>query len=76
MSYQDEQARGCASYAAVTGGSGVEPGPDYSGRTFEAQGGRCVVLGRETRGAQLWRVCRPDGRVKLMRPSAIAAALQ
>jgi hypothetical protein len=76
MTNQERQDRGCASYAAVTRGLVVEPSPDYSGRTFEAPGGECVVLDRETSGAQLWRVRQPDGRIELMRPSELATALR
>lgn len=75
MTYEQHQARGCASYEAVTSGLVAEASPDYSGRTFEARGGRCVVLDREPRGAQFWRVRQPDGRFELMRPSAVAKAL-
>jgi hypothetical protein len=75
MTNQERQARGCASYAAVTCGLVVEPSPDYSGRKIETPDGPWVVLDREARGVRLWRVRQPDGRVELMRPAAIAAAL-
>jgi hypothetical protein len=76
VSYEEQQARGCASYAAVNSGLVVESSPDYSGRTYEDADGRWVVLDRETHGARLWRVRRPDGRMRLMRPSALEAALR
>ena len=76
MTHREHQARGCASYAAVTSAFVVEPSPDYHGRTFDAQDGRCVVLDREAHGGQLWRVRRPDGRIQPMRPSTVAAALR
>jgi hypothetical protein len=74
MTNQEHQSRGLSSYAAVTSGLVAEPSPDYSGRTFEARGGQCVVLDRQPRGAQLWRVRQPDGRIELMRPSELATA--
>ena len=73
MTNRERQARGFASYAAVTSG---ELTPDYSGWTFEASGGRCVVLDREPGGARLWRVRQPDGRIELLRPSELARALR